>query len=31
MTFTHQMTRLFFYEQLYRVNTILENENYHHT
>ena len=31
MTFTHQMTRLFFCEQLYRAHTILKNENYHHT
>ena len=30
MTFTHQMTRLFFCEQLYRANTILRNEKYHH-
>ena len=31
MTFTHQMTRLFFCEQLYRAHTIMKNENYHHT
>ena len=30
MTFTHQMIRLFFIEQLYRANTILRNEPYHH-
>jgi 23S rRNA (pseudouridine1915-N3)-methyltransferase len=30
MTFTHQMSRLFFCEQFYRANTILKNENYHH-
>ena len=30
MTFTHQMVRLFFLEQLYRANTILNNEPYHH-
>ncbi|MDA9685533.1 23S rRNA (pseudouridine(1915)-N(3))-methyltransferase RlmH, partial [Flavobacteriaceae bacterium] len=30
MTFTHQMSRLFFCEQLYRANTILKNGNYHH-
>lgn len=30
MTFTHQMTSLFFCEQLYRANTILKNEKYHH-
>jgi 23S rRNA (pseudouridine1915-N3)-methyltransferase len=30
MTFSHQMVRLFFLEQLYRVNTILNNEPYHH-
>ena len=31
MTFTHQMIRLFFCEQLYRAHTILKNEKYHHT
>ena len=30
MTFTHQMIRLFFVEQLYRAMTILQNEPYHH-
>ncbi len=30
MTFTHQMVRLLFVEQLYRVFTILANEKYHH-
>lgn len=30
MTFTHQMARLFFLEQLYRAMTILRNEKYHH-
>ena len=30
MTFSHQMIRLFFLEQLYRANTILNNEPYHH-
>jgi 23S rRNA (pseudouridine1915-N3)-methyltransferase len=30
MTFTHQMVRLFFTEQLYRAFTILKNEPYHH-
>ena len=30
MTFSHQMVRLFFCEQLYRVMTILKNEPYHH-
>jgi len=29
MTFTHQMARLFFLEQLYRGFTILRNEPYH--
>lgn len=29
MTFSHQMVRLFFLEQLYRANTILNNEPYH--
>jgi len=30
MTFSHQMIRLFFYEQLYRGFSILKNEKYHH-
>ena len=30
MTFSHQMVRLFFTEQLYRAMTILNNEPYHH-
>lgn len=30
MTFSHQMIRLFFIEQLYRAFTILRNEPYHH-
>lgn len=30
MTFSHQMVRLFFAEQLYRAFTILKNEPYHH-
>lgn len=30
MTFSHQMVRLFFVEQLYRAFTILNNEPYHH-
>lgn len=29
MTFSHQMVRLFFVEQLYRAMTILRNEPYH--
>jgi 23S rRNA (pseudouridine1915-N3)-methyltransferase len=31
MTFTHQMVRLIFLEQLYRALTILKNEPYHHS
>ncbi len=31
MTFSHQMVRLFFVEQLYRGFTILKNEPYHHS
>ena len=31
MTFSHQMVRLFFTEQVYRAFTILRNEPYHHT
>jgi 23S rRNA (pseudouridine1915-N3)-methyltransferase len=30
MTFTHQMVRLFFVEQLYRAFTILHGSKYHH-
>ncbi len=30
MTFSHQMVRLFFIEQLYRAFTIIKGENYHH-
>lgn len=30
MTFTHQMVRLFFVEQLYRAFTILQGKSYHH-
>ncbi len=30
MTFSHEMVRLFFVEQLYRAFTILSNEPYHH-
>ena len=30
MTFTHEMARLIFTEQLYRAMTILRNESYHH-
>jgi 23S rRNA (pseudouridine1915-N3)-methyltransferase len=30
MTFSHQMVRVFFIEQLYRAFTILRNEPYHH-
>ena len=30
MTFSHQMIRVFFAEQLYRAFTILRNEKYHH-
>ena len=30
MTFSHQMVRLFFVEQLYRAFTIINNEKYHH-
>ena len=31
MTFSHQMIRLFFCEQLYRAHTILNNHPYHNT
>ena len=30
MTFTHQMVRIIFIEQLYRAFTILKGEKYHH-
>ena len=30
MTFSHQMVRVFFMEQVYRAFTILRNEPYHH-
>jgi 23S rRNA (pseudouridine1915-N3)-methyltransferase len=30
MTFSHQMIRVFFVEQIYRAFTILRNEPYHH-
>lgn len=30
MTFSHQMIRLFFNEQLYRAYTIIKGEKYHH-
>ncbi|MCO4292094.1 23S rRNA (pseudouridine(1915)-N(3))-methyltransferase RlmH [Solitalea sp. MAHUQ-68] len=30
MTFSHQMVRLFFVEQIYRAFTILKGEPYHH-
>ncbi|MND83218.1 Ribosomal RNA large subunit methyltransferase H [compost metagenome] len=30
MTFSHQMVRLFFIEQIYRAYTILKGEPYHH-
>ena len=30
MTFSHQMVRLIFVEQIYRAMTILHNEPYHH-
>ena len=30
MTFSHQMVRMIFIEQLYRAMTILKNEPYHH-
>jgi 23S rRNA (pseudouridine1915-N3)-methyltransferase len=31
MTFSHQMVRLFFVEQLYRAFTIIKGEPYHHS
>lgn len=31
MTFSHQMVRLFFVEQLYRAFTIIKGEKYHHS
>lgn len=31
MTFSHQMVRLFFTEQLYRAYTIIRREKYHHS
>ncbi len=31
MTFSHQMVRVFFVEQLYRAMTILNHEPYHHS
>ncbi len=31
MTFSHQMVRLFFAEQLYRAYTIIKGEPYHHS
>ncbi|HTF81729.1 MAG TPA: 23S rRNA (pseudouridine(1915)-N(3))-methyltransferase RlmH, partial [Cytophagales bacterium] len=30
MTFSHQMVRLFFVEQIYRAYTIMKGEPYHH-
>ena len=30
MTFSHPLIRVFFLEQLYRANTLLNNEPYHH-
>ncbi|MDO5570691.1 MAG: 23S rRNA (pseudouridine(1915)-N(3))-methyltransferase RlmH, partial [Bacteroidales bacterium] len=30
MTFSHQMVRLFFIEQIYRAFTIMNGEPYHH-
>lgn len=30
MTFSHQLVRLIFFEQIYRAMTILRNEPYHH-
>ncbi|MEG2756437.1 MAG: 23S rRNA (pseudouridine(1915)-N(3))-methyltransferase RlmH, partial [Mucinivorans sp.] len=31
MTFSHQMVRLIFLEQLYRAHTIIKGEPYHHS
>ncbi len=31
MTFSHQMVRLFFVEQIYRAFTIIKGEKYHHS
>ncbi|MEO0873868.1 MAG: 23S rRNA (pseudouridine(1915)-N(3))-methyltransferase RlmH, partial [Bacteroidota bacterium] len=31
MTFSHQMVRVFWLEQLYRAMTILRNEPYHNS
>ena len=31
MTFSHQMVRLFFVEQVYRAFTIIHNQPYHHS
>lgn len=31
LTFSHQMVRLFFVEQLYRAFTIIKGESYHHS
>lgn len=30
LTFSHEMVRLFFTEQIYRINTIIKKEPYHH-
>lgn len=30
LTMTHQMVRIFFLEQLYRVETIIQGKSYHH-
>jgi len=30
MTFSHQMARMIFVEQIYRAMTIIKNEPYHH-
>ena len=30
MTYSHQMVRLFFLEQLYRAGTLIKGEKYHH-
>ena len=31
MTFSHQMVRMFFVEQIYRAFTIIKGEPYHHS